>query len=483
MTTRFSFIQRYVPLIAWLIVLSTLFVIPLKILSYGFVPPGDARRHIAKAFTERKDSEIIVLRPGFTMDHNPGWEWVLRHAQEATGANIGQMTVFAVIALLLCFFYSALPWLRRPEAWLATLLAEMVALPYLMGRLDQIRPLLVPESILIVLLFVWSRDDSKNPSRLKLVLTAAAFCLSTWIDGAWFLWGFLFAAFCLARRWRDLLWLMACWLVGTIIAAMLTGSPVQFLGQTIRLAATVASEHIPQWILVGEMTPSDGEFPTLVLLAIVFLWRKQQGKTISALLDTPVFWLVVICWILGLHTDRCWADWGIPAVLVWLTLQFEDAFINFCDATSPKRLLLCSFLAFPLFLQCTNDLERRYSKSAGEQFLDVENPALQGWLPDKDGIFYCAQMSFYYDTFYKNPQAGWRYILGYEPAIMPEEDLKILRSIQLTGGAFKSYEPWIQKMRAADRLVIVIYNSSQPDLPQLEWHYAGGGIWIGRLPK
>src|SRR5258708_21215490 len=96
MTTKFSFIQRYVPLLAWLIVLSTLFVIPLKILSYAFVPPGDARRHIAKAFTERKDSEIIVLRPRFTMHHNPGWQWALRHAQKATGWDIGQMTVFAV---------------------------------------------------------------------------------------------------------------------------------------------------------------------------------------------------------------------------------------------------------------------------------------------------------------------------------------------------------------------------------------------------
>ena len=36
--------QRYVPLIVWIIVLATLFLIPLKILSYGFVPGGDARR-------------------------------------------------------------------------------------------------------------------------------------------------------------------------------------------------------------------------------------------------------------------------------------------------------------------------------------------------------------------------------------------------------------------------------------------------------
>ena len=475
-----SFFQRYVPLVVWIIVLSTLFLISLKILSYGFVPGGDARRHIAKAFTDKSDGEVVVLRPGFTLDHNPGWEWVLRCVQKATGWHIEQMTMFAVMALLLGVFYSALPWLRRPETWLAALLAELVALPYLMDRLVQCRPLLVPESVLIALLFVWSKNDPEGPSWWKIILTSAAFCLSTWIDGTWFLWGFLFAAFFLAREWRKLLWLLACWAVGTIVAASLTGSPIQFLSQTLRLAWTVASENVPQWVLVGEMTPSHGEFETLVLLAVVFLWRKQQGRTTSALLNTPVFWLIIVCWLLGLRADRCWADWGMPGVLVWLTLQFADAFTDFCGDTSPKRLVLCAFIAFPLFLQSTNDLDRRYSSSAGEQFVDAHDPDLQGWLPGKGGIFYCAQMAFYYDTFYKNPTADWRYILGYEPAIMPKADLKILRSIQMNHGALDAYEPWIQKMRPTDRLII--YSPTQPDLPQLEWHCAGG-IWIGRLPE
>jgi hypothetical protein len=480
-TTGDSFFQRYVPLVVWIIVLATLFLIPLKILSYGFVPGGDARRHIAKAFTDKSDSQVVVLRSGFKMDHNPGWEWVLRRVERATGWDIGQITVFAVIALLLSVFYSALPWLRRPEAWLAALLAELVALPYLMDRLVQCRPLLIPEGMLIALLFVWSRMDPKGQLWLKLLFTTAAFCLATWIDGAWFLWGFLFAAFILAREWRKLLWLLGCWAVGTIIAASLTGSPVQFLAQTIRLAARVALENVPQWVLVGEMTPSRGEFETLVLLAIVFLWRRQQGRAVSALLDTPAFWLIIVCWILGLKADRCWADWGMPGVLVWLTLQFEETFTTFCGATSPKRLLLCALIAFPLFLQSTNDLDRRYSSSAGEQFVDARDPSLQGWLPGKDGIFYCAQMAFYYDTLYKNPTADWHYILGYEPAIMPEADLKVLRSIQLSHGAFSAYEPWIQKMRPIDRLVI--YSPSQPGLPQLEWRRAVGDIWIGKSPK
>jgi hypothetical protein len=185
--TADTFLQRYVPLAVWIIVLSVLILIPLKILSYGFVPGGDARRHIAKAFTEKSDSQVVILRQGFTMDHNPGWEWILRRVERATGWDLGRMTVFAVVTPLWSVFCSALPWLRRPEAWLAALLAELVALPYLMDRLVQCRPLLFPESILIALLFVWSKQDPNGPSWFKIIFTAIAFCLSTWIDGAWFL--------------------------------------------------------------------------------------------------------------------------------------------------------------------------------------------------------------------------------------------------------------------------------------------------------
>ena len=66
---------------------------------------------------------------------------------------------------------------------------------------------------------------------------------------------------------------------------------------------------------------------------------------------------------------------------------------------------------------------------------------MQGWLPEPGGIFYSAQMGFFYNTFYRNPQAEWRYILGLEPALMPEDDLKIYRDIQLSGGAVKAVGP------------------------------------------
>ncbi len=472
--------ERYIPLAVWALVVLTLLFIPLKIISYGFLPSGDARRHVAKAFTDKPNTEIMVLIPEYKVDNSLGWERLLRFLHVKGGWNKEALVTFSVVGLMLCVFYAPLPWLRRPEAWLAALLAQMIAIPELMTRLTQARPLLLTEGILIALLCSWSKPAPKNPSPLKIFLTCFGFGLSAWIHGSWYLWVMPLAAFWLARCWRAAFWLTACWVIGTVAGAILTGQPMAFLEQALVMASKISHEPIPQWLRVGELRPSYGEFGTLTLLAIVFLWRRQQDKMESSLFRQPIFCLIVIGWILGFGADRCWADWGIPAVLVWLALQFESIMTGFYDADCPKRLMACILIAVPLFLHSTNDLDRRYSYSAGESFLDANDPALKGWLPAPGGIFYSSEMGFFYSTFYQNPAADWRYILALEPALLPPDDLKILRDIQISQGAPKAYEPWIKKMRPADRLAI--YGRIQPDLPELEWHEALGNLWIGRLP-
>lgn len=473
--------QRYIPLVSWVIVAATLLFIPLKIISYGFLPAGDARRHVAKAFTEKPNTEIMVLGPEYKVDHSPGWEGLLRFLHFKAGWEMDALVTFSVVGLVLCVFYAPLPWLSRPEAWLAALLAQLVAIPELMTRLMQARPLLLTEGILIALLFAWSKPSTKNPSPLKIILTCIGFGLSAWIHGSWYLWVMPLAAFFLAQCWREAFWLTGCWIIGTVAGALFTGKPVAFLEQALVMASKISHEHVPKWMLVGELRPSYGEFGTLTLLAIVFLWRQQYSKVGLALFRQPIFCLIVIGWILGFGADRCWADWGIPAVLVWLALQFEEIMSFTCNAFSPKRLVACGLIALPLFFHAINDLDRRYTYSLNQVFLDASDPSLQGWLPETNGIFYSSEMGFFYDTFYKNPKADWRYVLGLEPALMPADDLKILRNIQLNQGAFKSYVPWIEKMHPASRLVI--FSPNQPELPQLEWHDAIGNLWIGRLPK
>jgi hypothetical protein len=473
-------LQRFVPLICWLAVLLTAGFICLKILGGGYIPPGDARRHVAKPFAGKPYSQIVVMRPQYVVDHSPGWEWLLGLLHRALGWEEDGLISFSVASMALCVLCFPLIWVRHPEAWLAAVLAQMLAIPDLMTRWVQGRPYLLTEGILMGLLFSWSKEKDRSPSWWKLALTCLGFALSVWMHGAWYLWVLLIAAFFMAQRWQAGLWLAGCWVAGTIVGALLTGRPLAFLYGAVFMALSVYAEHAPKWMLVGEFQPSAGEFGSIALLAIIYLWRQRQNKSSAPLFSQPVVWMIVINWILGLTADRFWADWGVAAALVWMAGEFDEAIPSLWGDCAVQRLVACGCILLPLYLCSTNDLGRRYSAVLTEPFLDGGDPQFKDWMPGPGGLFYADNMQFFYNTFYKNPRGDWRYIAGFEPALMPSDDLKIYREIHRTEGSPESYEPWIKKMRPQDRLAVS--RPTRPELPALEWKLAGQGLWIGRLP-
>src|SRR4029077_20215779 len=111
----------------------------------------------------------------------------------------------------------------------------------------------------------------------RILCTSAAIALSVWMHGAWYLWALPVLAYFLAGWWREGLSLGACWAAGTIGGVLFTGQPVPVLKQAVAMLGLISSEHLPSWMLVGELGPHRGEFETLALLAIVFLWRWQRG--------------------------------------------------------------------------------------------------------------------------------------------------------------------------------------------------------------
>jgi hypothetical protein len=477
---RDAALQRYTPLLCWMAALLTVLFICFKIAGSGYIPAGDARRHVAKPFANKPYSEIVVMRPEYVVDHSPGWEWLLGVLHRAAGWNEDALMSFSIVSLLLCVMCFPLIWMRYPEAWLAAMLAQMIALPELMSRWTQSRPYLLTEGILMGLLFSWAKENGQRPPWWKLAATFVGFTLSIWMHGAWYLWVLLLAAFFLAQRWRVALWLTACWVAGTIVGALLTGKPLAFLNGAIFMATRVYAEHVPKWMLVGEFQPSFGEFASVALLAIVYLWRRRGNNPGPPLASDPVVWMIAINWVLGLSADRFWADWGLAAAVVWMAMQFDQEMPALWNGHPIRRLILCGMIVLPLFLDSTNDLARRYSSSLNEIMIDAADLQLKGWMPEPGGIFYSGEMKFFYNTFFKNPTGDWRYIVGFEPALMPQEDLTIYRTIHRTGGAADAYELWVKKMKPQDRLEIEI--PSEPNLPELEWKRAAGDLWIGRLP-
>ena len=69
-------------------------------------------------------------------------------------------------------------------------------------------------------------------------------------------------------------------------------------------------------------------FALQVVLAVLLMlfWRARSPDWHARDLVDPVFLMAVVGWILGFATGRFWLDWGLPATLLWLGLEFQKQF-------------------------------------------------------------------------------------------------------------------------------------------------------------
>ena len=167
--------RRYVPLAVWAIVILVILVIPLKIISYGYLPGDDALRHAAKAVSGKPWPEILVLGSAFQIDHNYGWHLLLRQIYLGSHCNTEGLVLFSVVALFALVNWSALPWLKRPEAWLIALIAVALTsdlwMRFLLGR-----PFIVTIAGLLTILFAWQAHGSSPPKWWTAVWMARGDC-------------------------------------------------------------------------------------------------------------------------------------------------------------------------------------------------------------------------------------------------------------------------------------------------------------------
>ncbi len=475
--------RRYIPLAVWGLVCLTLLLIPLQIISQGYLPGDDGLRYAAKAVSGKAWPEILVMRPGLTLDHNPGWNVILGWIHRSTHAEPDALVTFSVVALMLLFCLAPLPWLRRPEAWLGILLIMSIFAPALLLRISFGRPFVVPMAVLVSLLLMWSRFPATSPPFIRLASSTLLIGLAVWLHGAWYLFGLPFLAFLLAGQWRASVHFGGCWALGTVLGASLTGHPFQFIAQAFQIFQQCFSEPVLQRMLVAEFCSFDGDFRMLLATGVVLLAMRLNGRWDFQMLRNPLLMLALLGWLLGFKAHRCWLDWGLPALLIWLALEAQSWLAERLADDSARRLWLTCFLALGLYGSATSDLGGRWTDNLTVEYLRGDDPALAEWLPGKDGIIYNSDMRIFYQTFFKNPHASWRYVLGFEPTFMSPEDLRIFRKIQWNYGDPKAYEPWVKKMRPADRLILRGPAGNRPAVPGLDWHYGATDTWIGRLPN
>jgi hypothetical protein len=196
------------------------------------------------------------MRPEYVVDHSPGWEWFLGVLHRAFGWDEDALISFSVASMAICVFCFPLIWVRHPEAWLAAVLAQMIAIPQLMERWTQGRPYLLTEGILMALLFPGPKKRPPPPwwkswpdvFRIRAFGVDARLVVS--VGAA--LRG-LFPGPTLAGR------PLAGGLLGRrepSLGALLTGRPLAFLYGAIFMAKCIYEEHAPKWLLVGNFNPA-----------------------------------------------------------------------------------------------------------------------------------------------------------------------------------------------------------------------------------
>jgi hypothetical protein len=475
-------LKRYVPLAVWVIVIFVILAIPLKIIGYGYLPGDDALRHAAKAVSGKSWSEILVLNPVYVIDHEFGWNLLLEKIHGWTNWNAEMLVLFSVVFLFVLVGWSALPWLKRPEAWLITLMLSTIVAA-VCGRMTLGRPYLVTFAVLLTILFLWQKFGSSPPKKWMLLLAVVLFALGTFVHGVWYLWVLLLGSFFLAGEFRWSVSLGFCWVIGVFIGGALTGHPFGYPLQAFKLALLAVGAHPTTRTMATELQPFDGDVLAVAILGGLVVLRQLAKLNSIPLAKNPAFWLACICWVLGFKVSRFWDDWGWPALMVLMTWDLQLFLQMRFAENSFKRLGLALGLAAATFLCVTSDAHSRWTQTLSDRYLLPDNPDLNGWRPDHSGIFYTADMTLFYQTFFKNPTGDWRYMLGFEPTWMPKEDFEVYHDVLWNLGEVKAYEPWVEKMRPADRLVIRGGLGASPGIPQLEWYYSGVGIWIGRTPR
>ncbi len=472
---------RPVTIIVLCIFIAVLLLIALRVISYGYIPVDDVMRHAAKAVSGKNWGDILVLRPEIMMDSHVGWHKILKFLYQITGSSVDDLVVFSIVFLFILFCIIPIFFLNRPEAWLITLLVIWVANYSSLMRIFLGRPYIFTMAVVVLLGFVWPRFKTKPIPWPSVIILTILIALATWIHCLWYMFALPALCFFIAREWRAGFVVSLCTITGVVIGMLLTGHPIQFFLQTVGHFFHSLGDHTLTRQLVTEFQPFKGD-PVMVVVVLGMLsWRALRNSWDLKAIVTPVFILAVVSWVLGFVVLRVWVDWGIPAVCVWMSLEFQEYLKTSMDSTSWRRMGLTLVVACVLFVAMTSDYGSRWTQSMSVQYLSAENPDHKKWLPEKSGIIYSDDMTIFYQTFYANPHADWRYILGFEPTMMPPEDLAILRKIQWNYGAIEAYEPWVKKMRPEDRLIL--RRHSMPAIKELEWNLAVTGTWIGRLLK
>ena len=466
--------------LAWLLVLICLFYIPVKITSYGWMPQDDALRHAAHGVNEKTWGEVILVRPEFDVDHNPGWHSILRFLHRSFDLNQDDLLLLSIIGLYLLFNITGAILSPRPLAWVAALAVLAVSDLAATYRVIIGRPYLVSCSVALILLALWTRQKLDLKSWRPWVASIAVLTLAVWIHGSWYLFLLMPLAFFLAGQGRRAGALVVCLVAATLLGALMSGHPLDFLRFHVQAPLEIFSEMRVNRQLVSEFQPGNTVVVLVLFCAVIAILLQRKGRfKLADLATDPVFMLAVTGWLLGIMVNRFWGEWGRVAITFWLALRISDLIDMSASLRLPRvRYCLALFVCVALVFLSTHDERGRYSERVMDEAIHFNDPRLADWVPRPDSLIYSNTMLVFYMHYFAYPHATWKYVVGFESSLMPEDDLQVLRNLHYNYSYGKEFAPWVKKMRPQDRLIT---RSLIPGVDGIEWIQASRNFYIGKL--
>jgi hypothetical protein len=338
------------------------------------------------------------------------------------------------------------------------------------------RPFAISMAALVVVLALQMREEVG--ARVRVAVSTACLCVGVWMHpSVWYLWLGVLGVLAWThgvRRAAEFGGMLAAALVFAVVATWDLDTvtyPIQ------HLVRSLGGDSLRHTHLVSEFQP--GTVHGLLLLGTVVLAALCQARGINPFERryAPAYLVAAGTTVLGLYVVRFWTDWAVPALLVWHALLAGRLLEQWRAPVLHRSLLFCG-LGAATYLGVTADHGGRFTEASQDSLLVSKAEALKPLLPDEGGVLYATDMRYFYRIFYRFPQGDWRYVLGFEPGMMPSELLREFRLIQFNEGKPEWLELWARRMTERDRMVLT--RSAEPVVPGLVFRQFTDGVWVGR---